>query len=491
MTAQNKLAGAPSTAETWQTINWPTVERNVQRLQMRIAKATREKRFGKVKALQWLLTHSYDAKLLAIKRVSSNKGSKTPGIDGIIWNSDKKKISAIKQIKRRGYKPRPLKRIYIPKKNGKRRPLGIPCMIDRCYQALHLLGLEPVSETLADKDAYGFRPRRSTADAIEQCFIALSRKFSSHWVLEGDIKSCFDKIGHQWMLENIPMDRYILNKWLKSGYIDNGVFHHTEEGTPQGGIISPTLMLLTLRGLEDAAKNAAPKSTDKVHTIAYADDFVITGSSKEILETQVMPAVKAFLLERGLELSEEKTKITHISDGFDFLGFNIRKYKDKLIIKPAKENVLAFVRSIKEFIKDNRSANTGYLIARLNPKIIGWGNYYKHVVSSKTFSYVDQQIFESLLRWAKRRHPRKGAKWVVKKYYSMGKANEWLFHGWIKMCNKRKYLQLARLTQRPITRHIKIRKDANPYDPKYTAYLSKRSNKGARNTWIEIPKLTF
>jgi RNA-directed DNA polymerase len=287
------------------------------------------------------------------------------------------------------------------------------------------------------------------------------------------------------------MDRYIFNKWLKSGYIDKGVFHHTEEGTPQGGIISPTLMLLTLRGLEEVAKSAAPKKTDKVNTIAYADDFVITGASKEILETQVMPAIKVFLLERGLELSEEKTKITHISDGFDFLGFNIRKYKDKLLIKPAKQNVLAYVRSIKEFIKDNRSASTGYLIKRLNPKIRGWGNYYKHVVSSKAFSFVDQQIFESLMKWAKRRHPRKSTTWVVKKYYSMGKANEWRFHGWNKTRNERRYLQLERLTHIPIIRHVKIRKDATPYDPKYTAYLSKRSNKKSRNTWTEIPKSTF
>jgi RNA-directed DNA polymerase len=236
MTAQVNLAGAPSTSLIWSTINWSTVEAHVRRLQMRIAKATKEGKHGKVKSLQWILTHSLYAKLLAVKRVSQNKGSKTPGVDGVIWNSDHKKIAAVKNLNRHGYKPLPLRRVYIPKNNGKQRPLGIPCMIDKAFQALYLLGLEPVSETLVDKNAYGFRPKRSAADAIEQCFKTLCRKRSALWVLEGDIKACFDKIGHQWLLNNIPMDKQVLNKWLKSGYIEKGIFYHTEEGTPQGGL---------------------------------------------------------------------------------------------------------------------------------------------------------------------------------------------------------------------------------------------------------------
>jgi len=192
MTAQVKLADASSTSLTWDTLNWSLMEAHVRRLQMRIAKATREGKHSKLKSLQWILTHSFYAKLLAIKRVVGNKGSKTPGIDGVIWNSDKKKMSAVKLFKRRGYKPQALRRIYIPKRDGKQRPLGIPCMIDRGYQALHLLSLEPVSETLADINAYGFRPKRSTADAIAQCFNVLCRKQSAQWVLEGDIKACFD-----------------------------------------------------------------------------------------------------------------------------------------------------------------------------------------------------------------------------------------------------------------------------------------------------------
>ncbi|MCL1080127.1 reverse transcriptase N-terminal domain-containing protein [Parashewanella spongiae] len=229
---------ASSHSAKWQAINWKAIKQHVLKLQMRIAKATREGKRGKVKALQWILTHSTSAKLLAVKRVSQNKGSKTPGIDGIIWNTDARRMTVANQLSRKGYKAKPLRRIYIPKKNGKLRPLGIPCMDDRAQQALYLLALEPISETVSDANSYGVRPNRSTADAIEQCFICLSRKNSAQWVLEGDIKACFDKIGHQWLIDNIQLDKRMLKQWLGCGFIDKGLFYKTAEGTPQGGIIS-------------------------------------------------------------------------------------------------------------------------------------------------------------------------------------------------------------------------------------------------------------
>jgi RNA-directed DNA polymerase len=317
-TAAKPLLGASSKVANWDAINWRAIERQVKRLQMRIAKATREGRWGKVKSLQWLLTHAFSAKLLAVRRVTCNSGRKTPGVDGIVWKTPAQKLNAARSLQRQGYCPKPLRRIYIPKKNGKLRPLGIPTMIDRSQQALHLLGLEPVAETQADPNAYGFRPKRSTADAIGQCFAALCRKQSPQWIFEADIKACFDRISHPWLQDHIPMDKTILKKWLAAGYMEEGVVHPTEAGTPQGGIASPVLANMALDGLEEIARRAV-SANQKVNVVKYADDFIITGTTKEVLETTVKPAVVAFLKERDLELSEEKTHITHIDDGFDFL----------------------------------------------------------------------------------------------------------------------------------------------------------------------------
>ena len=201
----------------WHAIDWKSAHRNVRRLQARIVKATQEKRWGKVKALQRLLTHSFSGKALAVRRVTENQGKHTPGVDKITWNTPHKKINAIYALRQRGYHPQPLRRIYIPKKNGKKRPLGIPCMKDRAMQALYLLALDPVAETTADPNSYGFRPQRSTADAIEQCFTALGNIHTAQWILEGDIKGCFDAISHAWLLAHIPMEKAILKKWLKGG----------------------------------------------------------------------------------------------------------------------------------------------------------------------------------------------------------------------------------------------------------------------------------
>lgn len=312
--------GASSTSFTsWENIDWKSVNKQVRRLQMRIAKAIRENRRGKAKSLQWLLTHSFCAKLLAVKQVSHNRGSKTAGVDNVIWQTPNKKMKAAKSLKRRGYKADPLRRVYIPKRNGKQRPLGIPTMKDRAVQALYLLALEPISETTADKNSYGFRPKRSTADAIEQCFVVLAQKQSAPWILEADIRSCFDQISHEWLMNNILIDKTILKQWLAAGYMEKQALMPTREGTPQGGIISPTLANITLDGLEETVRNAVPRLRSKVHVVRYADDFIVTGASKKLLEHKVKPAIKAFLEKRGLMLSQEKTKITHIADGFNFL----------------------------------------------------------------------------------------------------------------------------------------------------------------------------
>ena len=250
MNVESSMCASSGNEMLWDQLDWPRHQRHVRRLQARIVKATQEGRWNKVKALQWLLTHSFSGKALAVKRVTENKGKRTPGVDRLIWRTPKAKLKAIETLKCRGYRPQPLRRVYIPKANGKQRPLGIPTMKDRAMQALYLLALEPIAETTAAPNSYGFRPKRSTADAVQQCFIALVGRNAAEWVLEGDIKGCFDHISHDWMLRHVRMDKRILQKWLKSGYVDNRTLYPTDEGTPQGGIISPTLANLTLDGLE-------------------------------------------------------------------------------------------------------------------------------------------------------------------------------------------------------------------------------------------------
>ena len=405
MTA-NTFAGAASHNEVnWRTIDWSAVHRNVRRLQARIVKATQEGKWGKVKALQHLLTHSFSGKALAVRRVTENQGKNTAGVDKETWDTPDKKAQAIQTLKQRGYHPQPLRRVYIPKSNGRLRPLGIPAMSCRAMQALYLLALNPVAETTGDRNSYGFRPERSTADAIEQCFNVLSHGYSAQWVLEGDIKACFDGISHQWLEAHIPMDKTILHKWLKAGYIDKHLFHQTEEGTPQGGPISPVLANLTLDGLEDKLRTLHPgyhqHRKAKINLVRFADDFIITGSSKEVLENEMKPLVEAFMRERGLELSAEKTLITSIADGFDFLGQNVRKYNGKLIIKPAKKNVKAFLEKVRKIVKDHQGATAGTLTLLLNPLIRGWARYHQHVVSKEIFQDVDSAIFEMLWQWGR------------------------------------------------------------------------------------------
>ena len=480
------LTGASSASEkTWNTINWSHVNKEVQRLQMRIAKAVREKRYGRVKALQWLLTHSLSAKLLAVKRVTQNSGAKTPGIDGVLWRTPKQKIRAVESLQRRGYQPLPLRRIYIPKRNRRDlRPLSIPSMKCRAMHALHLLALEPVAETKADKNAYGFRPKRSTADAIGKCFIVLSRKVSAPWILEGDIRSCFDSLSRKWLQDNIPMDKTLLTKWLSAGYIEEKTLYPTFNGVPQGAVISPAILVLALSGLEETIKSVTSQK-DKINVISYADDCVITGASKEVLENKVMPAVVSFLKERGLELSPKKTKITHVDEGFDFLGFHVRKYKGKLLIKPTKKKVKSFLDGIRDLIKSQPTAKTEDLIRQLNPRIRGWANYYCHVVAKRIFGYVDHSILKTITRWVKRRHPEKGDRWRKKKYFRSQGLQNWIYSVGVKNEKGQKsFLDLFAAAQIPIRRHVKIKADATPYDPQFKEYFIKRRSlmKKAKNT---------
>jgi RNA-directed DNA polymerase len=445
----------------------------------------KERRWGRVRALQRLLTHSYSGKVLAVRRVTENTGKATPGVDQEIWDTPEKKIQAVHALKRRGYRSQPLRRAYIPKSDGKTmRPLGIPTMIDRGQQALHLLALDPVVETTADRNSYGFRQRRSCADAIGQCFLAL-RRASAKWILEGDIKSCFDKISHDWLLAHVPMDRVILQKWLKSGYMEKHVLHESMDGTPQGGIISPALANCALDGLERVLQEKFPAGKRLrslggkkpcVHLVRYADDFVITSKSKELLEGEIKSLVEQFLRERGLELSPTKTVITHVEHGFDFLGQNVRRYPNgKLLIKPSKKNVGTFLNGIRRIINDARGMSAAALIDQLNPKIRGWANYHRHVVSKRIFGHVDRNIFSCLWQWARRRHPNKPSRWVKTKYFERRVDCNWAFFG--ETCDdegRPTKVWLFHAESTPIKRHVKVKGEANPYDPTYETYFEER-----------------
>ncbi len=390
----------------WNQIDWKRAEEQVNRLQMRIVKATLEQKWRLVKRLQYIMTNSFYAKAVAVKRVVTNKGKKTPGIDGETWKTDNEKADAIRNLKCQTYHAKPLKRVYIEKFGKKeKRPLGIPTMGDRAMQALQLLALEPVAETTADRISFGFRRYRSPEDAREYAreyaFSVLSRKDSPQWILEGDIKSCFDKISHGWMLENIPTDKRILKEFMKCGYIDKGRLFPTIEGSPQGGVISPTYANMVLDGLEPMILNEYWRSkvkrtlsvkynSHKVHVVRFADDFIVTAFDKETL-SEIKIMIEKFLELRGLTLSEEKTVITHINDGFDFLGWNFRKFKGKLIIKPSHKSMSKITKKVSEVIKGNQTAKQEVLIRKLNEITVGWANYH-HSACAKPCRCGDVQI---------------------------------------------------------------------------------------------------
>ena len=488
-----KPCASPGIATCWEEIDWQKARAYVKKLQMRIVKAQKEGHYSKVKSLQWLLTHSFYAKALAVKRVTSNSGKRTSGVDHELWLTPQAKFNAISKLNRRGYRPQPLRRHYIPKKNGKMRPLSIPTMTDRAMQTLYKFSLEPIAETYADPNSYGFRIGRSTHDAIEQCFTDLNKGKSPKWILEGDIKGCFDHISHQWLLENIPMDTQILEKWLKCGYVETQKLFPTDEGTPQGGTISPTLMNMTLDGLERLLHDRLPTRKkvngkthfNKMNFVRYADDFIITGESPEFLREKVLPIVREFLTERGLQLSEEKTVITHIGEGFDFLGKNIRKYNGKLLIKPCKSAVKSFLGKVRDIIKSSKSIKQEILIRRLNPVIRGWVNNQRYVVSSKVFSTVDYEIYKCLWQWAKRRHKKKSRKWIARKYWHDIDSRQWTFS--VPYENqgtegKPLYCKLEYATDTKIIRFKKIVAEANPFDEYWTDYFEEREGEKLLNS---------
>lgn len=477
--------------DQWNNIDWKKVEKHVNRLQVRITKAVKNGIWHLVNRLQYLLTHSFYAKLLAIRKVNQNQGKRTAGIDGETWSSPESKMNAALCLTDKKYVAKPLKRVFIEKPGKKKkRPLGIPTMYDRSMQSLYASALEPIAEIKGDRTSFGFRKFRSTHDACEYSFHYLCKKNSPVWVLEGDIKGCFDNISHQWLLDNIPMDKSILKQFLKAGYIFNRQLFPTEAGTPQGGIISPILANMALDGIgnmlvekyriKNGKINNELSAKHKAHFVRYADDFIVTANTEEIAK-EVKELIKDFLKDRGLELSEEKTLITHIDNGFDFLGWNFRKYNGKLLVKPSKKSIGKFTEKISDTIKEGKAWKQEALIDVLNPIITGWANYHQSVVSSEIFHKLDSRIWGMLWHWAKRRHPNKSKQWSADKYWhSVGNRN-WVFSDGTK--------QLSFLSDTKIVRHTKLKLDMNPHlDKDY--FVSRKLKLGvkkltriAKNVW--------
>ena len=469
-TGRNSPERLPDTVQLehqWKSIDWKKAEAEVSRLQARIAKATQEKKWNTVKRLQYLLSHSYYAKALAVRKVTTNKGKHTPGIDKELWNTPAVKMRNVLILTDKGYKAKPLRRVFIEKPGKKKkRPLGIPCMYDRAMQALYALALDPVSETTADEKSFGFRRGRSAQDACEYIFTALSRRTSPEWVLEGDIKGCFDHISHDWLIDHIPMDKSVLKQFLKAGFVFQNELFPTDEGTPQGGVISTILANMALDGMQKVLSDRFHtnrlgkidlrfKNAHKVNLVRYADDFIVTAATKEIAE-EAKEIIRGFLCTRGLELSEEKTLITHVDDGFDMLGWTFRRFKEKLIVKPSKKSVKALNASLHNTVLERGKAwRQEDLIRVLNRQLRGWANYHQSVCAKDAFSRTDHILYEMLWCWAKRRHPKKNRKWITANYwYSKGLRN-WVF--------STKNAELIRLGEVPIIRHTKVRMSANPY----------------------------
>ena len=472
----------------WHLINWKKTEAVVRDLQEKIVIATLNKNKREVYNLQWKLLNTFESNALAIRKVITNKGGKTAGTDGIVWRNPKDYWNAIQMLREivrnpTAYRAQPLRRVWIPKANSKElRPLGIPTMIDRAVQAVYHLGVDPAVETNSDPNSFGFRKFRSTHDAITAIRSLLDKKTHPHWILEADISKCLDKISHTFLLEHTPIcHKTVLEQWLKSGVMKQLEFIDTEEGTPQGGIISPTLCNIALNGIEEYIKDANPLRKGKssgVHVIRYADDMIITGKSRDIA-LRNKELLSKFLKERGLSLNEDKSVITHIKEGFDFLGFNIRRMnwnpklnevtdqETVLIIKPSVKGIKKLKDTINKIIVMNKPIKK--IISQINPVLRGWGEHKRiSYHTQEVFITIDHWIYRKMLKWS---YWHKGSLRKTVSKYMISTANRkwnWGISSTEKIINLG---EISIITLRP------LKLDKNPYIIENLSYFEKRREK--------------
>jgi len=480
----------------WQTVDWRDAERKVRNLRTRIYKATKEGNYRKVRNLQKLLLRSHANTLVSVRRVTQhNAGHKTPGVDKVVIKTPEAREELVDTLdKAQPWKAQPTRRVYIPKANGKQRPLGIPTVRDRALQAKVKNTLEPEWEAKFEASSYGFRPGRSCQDAIQSIWLTAS-KGRKLWVLDADIKGAFDNINHEQLLAalgDFPA-KELVKQWLKAGYMEDEVRYNTQTGTPQGGVVSPLLANIALHGMEDAMGVKRERCSGYVKNsprsvVRYADDFVVLCESKADAQ-KAKEEMQQWLLERGLTLSEEKTHIRHLDEGFDFLGFNIRRYKTstkdtkkkktyqsehKILTKPSKEAVKRFKAKVKDTFMRYKGAAPDVVIDRLNPIITGWCNYYKHGVSRKTFEKLNHYLFQRQTRWMKFRHHNKGWNWQRSRYFGKVAPNRndvWVFY-----CQETgKYM--VKPSWIKITRHVIVKGNASPDDADLKDYWDKRQGK--------------
>jgi RNA-directed DNA polymerase len=477
--------GAASLEQAWASIDWAGAHRQVTNLRQRLFRATQRQEWQKVRDLQKLLLRSHANHVLSVRQVTQvNAGRRTPGVDGQVVETATQRMRLVHQLQAdTPHRARPVRRVYIPKANGQPRPLGIPTIAERVRQHVVKTALEPSWEARFEPSSYGFRPGRSAHDAIEHLFNLLRGGLPNGWVLDADIRGAFDHIHHPYLLrrlEHFPA-RSQIEQWLTAGYLEYGTLHTTVEGTPQGAVCSPVLANIALDGLDAVLRRVQPAGRrSRLHLVRYADDFVVVAPSRDLLE-QALPQISTWLAERGLELHPEKTRIVHIDEGFPFLGFHLRRYKGKLLIKPQKEKVLAKLREWATWLKDHKAISAAAVIQYLNPRLRGWAAYYRHAVSKRAFDYVDHRLVQLLWRWARRRHPNKGRRWVKDRYFQRVGTRRWVFAATTgDRRGQRRLLTLHQLGDTPIVRHVMVRLGASPDDPALRSYWATRQRQRRR-----------